>query len=308
MNGCLAEESIVDVRPAAAHDAERIAALMIQLGYEVQARQLAARLERRSDRREIFVAVSNERILGWASVCTDEHFVTGFGAQLEGLVVDDRARSTGIGARLLAAAEAWARERGCAEMRVQSNVVRERAHIFYERCGYATIKTQHQLRKPLLEPHGASIAVCRASKETDFAQLHALFIEYEADLPPELRHGRVPAAADLAASYVKRDAAFLASHEGKPIGCVGVRKRDDRTALVLRLFVKRHSRGHGAARLLLGATIRFAREAGFARLVLDTNKELLMPAYLLYRSFGFEECGPFAKVPYDAPTFMELRL
>jgi GNAT superfamily N-acetyltransferase len=65
------------------------------------------------------------------------------------LVVDEAVRSRGAGARLLDAAEAWARERGCAEMRVQSNVVRERAHTFYERHGYATIKAQYKLLKPL---------------------------------------------------------------------------------------------------------------------------------------------------------------
>ncbi len=44
-----------------------------------------------------------------------------------GLVVDEAIRGAGIGAQLLAAAEVWARERGCTEMRVHSNVVRNRA-------------------------------------------------------------------------------------------------------------------------------------------------------------------------------------
>ena len=47
------------------------------------------------------------------------------------------------------AAEAWARKRGCNEMRVQSNVLRRRAHAFYERHGYAKIKSQYHLRKTL---------------------------------------------------------------------------------------------------------------------------------------------------------------
>jgi GNAT superfamily N-acetyltransferase len=139
----------VSVRPALVRDAAQIAALMLQLGYEVAAAALADRLRRRGDRREVLVATRGDRVVGWAGVSTDEPFVEGFGAHLEGLVVDEAFRSAGIGAALLEAAEAWARERGCAFMRVQSNVIRERAHEFYRRQGYGTIKAQYQLRKPL---------------------------------------------------------------------------------------------------------------------------------------------------------------
>ena len=139
----------MQIRRARLDDAERIATLMLQLGYEVRPDQLADRLQRRGDRREIFVANDEEDVIGWAAVCADEPFVEGFCAFLEGLVVDESSRGEGIGARLLDASEAWARERGCAEMRVQSNVVRERAHAFYNRHGYATIKAQYHLRKRL---------------------------------------------------------------------------------------------------------------------------------------------------------------
>lgn len=123
---------------------------MHQLGYDVPANELAKRLSRQRDRREVFVAVDDRaEIVGWVAVCVDETFVQGYGAQIEGLVVDERARSRGAGAQLLDAAESWARRRGCDEIRVQSNVIRTRAHPFYARQGYATVKTQYQLRKRL---------------------------------------------------------------------------------------------------------------------------------------------------------------
>jgi GNAT superfamily N-acetyltransferase len=140
---------ILEIRPARLEDVERIATLMIALGYDVPVAALANRLDRREERREVFVATCGDAVVGWAAVCGDEPFVEGFGAHLEGLVVDEAVRGQGVGARLLDATEAWARERGCAEMRVQSNVVRERAHVFYRRHGYATTKTQYQLRKRL---------------------------------------------------------------------------------------------------------------------------------------------------------------
>ena len=46
-------------------------------------------------------------------------------------------------------AEEWAREKGCATVGVRSNVIRERAHAFYERIGYKHIKTQKSFHKEL---------------------------------------------------------------------------------------------------------------------------------------------------------------
>ncbi len=62
--------------------------------------------------------------------------------ELAALVVDETARGSGAGARLLGAVEAWAREHGFASVRVRSNVLRERAHGFYLREGYIEKKRQ----------------------------------------------------------------------------------------------------------------------------------------------------------------------
>lgn len=52
------------------------------------------------------------------------------------LVTASRARRRGVGRRLLAAAEEWARERGCSRIVVTSAERRTDAHEFYPRCGY----------------------------------------------------------------------------------------------------------------------------------------------------------------------------
>ena len=70
-------------------------------------------------------------------------------AEVNGLVVDETARSRGGGAVLLAAAEKWARGKRCTSMSVRSNVLRERAHGFYLRNGYEHYKTQKAFRKGL---------------------------------------------------------------------------------------------------------------------------------------------------------------
>ena len=142
----------MSIRRAHAPDAERIGDLMRQLGYDVPTQEIAARLARRNPQRAVLVADDGSGALGWAAVCVEEGFVEGRVAWIEGFVVDERARSSGVGANLLDAAEAWARDRGCTTMRVQSNVLRERAHGFYERHGYTKIKAQYAFRKTLEAP------------------------------------------------------------------------------------------------------------------------------------------------------------
>lgn len=56
---------------------------------------------------------------------------------LDDLVTDREARSRGFGRQLLAWLRATARERGCAEVHLDSRLHRESAHRFYEREGFA---------------------------------------------------------------------------------------------------------------------------------------------------------------------------
>ncbi|HEX3671170.1 MAG TPA: GNAT family N-acetyltransferase [Candidatus Cybelea sp.] len=156
-----------------------------------------------------------------------------------------------------------------------------------------------------------AVTVRRAHSDSDFHRLHRLFVAYEAGLPPPLRHGSVPDMHAIRQTFSQPNAAFIATHDEVAIGCAAVKRAgDDRatTAVLLRLYVRPESRRLGAARLLVTSAIAFARDAGFCRLVLDTEKTELEAAYRLYRSLGFEECTPFATVSYDSPTFMELVL
>jgi GNAT superfamily N-acetyltransferase len=50
-------------------------------------------------------------------------------------------RGKGIGARLVRAAEEWARSKGIATVLVRSQIAREDAHRFYLREGYERTKT-----------------------------------------------------------------------------------------------------------------------------------------------------------------------
>jgi len=54
---------------------------------------------------------------------------------------------TSVGRLLMQQAEQWAREQGYSEVILRSNVIRARAHKFYESLGYTPIKSQKVFRK-----------------------------------------------------------------------------------------------------------------------------------------------------------------
>lgn len=144
----------VRVRKARRGDAERIAQLTAELGYPSTPAQIAERLRqlKPASKHAVFVAESLDcgvGVLGWLHVSVSHVLESDIRAEVNGLIVAEGQRSAGAGAKLLEAAERWAAAHGGQAMNVRSNVIRERAHKFYERNGYEHYKTQKAFRKPL---------------------------------------------------------------------------------------------------------------------------------------------------------------
>jgi GNAT superfamily N-acetyltransferase len=144
------EPSPIFVRPARPSDAKSIRELTEQLGYSASSEGITERLGMRGNQMEVFVACDERGAIdGWVAVSLSVRFIGGLRAEIEGFVVDETMRGNGIGQRLLETAENWSRDRGCTLVRLYSNVVRERAHAFYERNGYGKVKQQFALEKTL---------------------------------------------------------------------------------------------------------------------------------------------------------------
>jgi len=140
------------IRRAKSADAPQLAVLAGQLGYPATAAQMRERLRgiQPASQNAVLVADSTkDGVVGWLHVSKEPLLESDMRAEVNGLVVAEGQRSLGAGAHLLAAAEDWARQHGCKSMSVRSNVIRERAHKFYERHGYEHYKTQKSFRKPL---------------------------------------------------------------------------------------------------------------------------------------------------------------
>jgi len=145
----------VHVRTARLDDVDRIVELTAQLGYDVHAsavRERLARILERPDHR-FMVADLDGRAVGWLHALVSDYIETGPFVVVAGLVVDAAARTTGVGRALMSAAEQWAVETGCHVVRLWSSAGRTEAHRFYERIGYARIKTQYSFAKAV-DPAG----------------------------------------------------------------------------------------------------------------------------------------------------------
>jgi GNAT superfamily N-acetyltransferase len=147
-----ADNQRIIVRRARTNDAPQLAELSGQLGYPTTAKEITKRIRKLkpASQNALFVAEAhNAGVVGWTHVSVTHLVEVGTRAELNGLIVAEGQRSLGAGARLLEAAEDWARRHGCPSMSVRSNVIRERAHKFYERQGYEQYKTQKAFRKSL---------------------------------------------------------------------------------------------------------------------------------------------------------------
>ncbi|HEY6939952.1 GNAT family N-acetyltransferase [Dokdonella sp.] len=133
------------VRTARTYDAAAIAGLCGELGYPATRPQIVSRLAAIETAGQGCVLVAEDAIgalVGWLHVGQHVSLTGDAEGEILGLVVREDARGRGIGAALVAASEDWALAHGCARMRVRSRVERERAHRFYDRAGYAPVKTQ----------------------------------------------------------------------------------------------------------------------------------------------------------------------
>jgi GNAT superfamily N-acetyltransferase len=147
-----AREFAGEIREARPQDYARIAELAGQLGYPSSTDEIAKRFDGmlRSEEHAVFVAqLASGDIAGWVAVFIYLVVESDARAEISGFVVDERYRSQRVGMHLLARAERWAREKGCRAIGLRSNVIRDRAHAFYESHGYRHVKTQKSFRKDL---------------------------------------------------------------------------------------------------------------------------------------------------------------
>lgn len=140
----------------------------------------------------------------------------------------------------------------------------------------------------------------RPAQPKDEEAIRALFREYAQGLQLDLSFQDFD--SELADPLGFYELVLLAED-----GCVALRRVDESTCEMKRLYVRPAGRGGGLGRLLADAVIAEARRRGYRRMLLDTLPTM-SAAQALYRSLGFRETEAYRYNPVPGTTFLELAL
>jgi GNAT superfamily N-acetyltransferase len=127
------------IRAAQMNDAAALARLMCELGYETTESEMQMRMGRiaADERYRSFVAVCDGRVCGMIGTVTYPSYEhNDSSGRILALAILNEMCRRGIGRALIAAAERDFAQRGISRLALNTRLVREDAHKFYDALGY----------------------------------------------------------------------------------------------------------------------------------------------------------------------------
>jgi ribosomal protein S18 acetylase RimI-like enzyme len=100
---------------------------------------------------------------------------------------------------------------------------------------------------------------------------------------------------------------LLAGRDTEWVGCCALRRFDEETCEMKRLYISPTARGANLGRRLAESVVIKARLLGYHRMVLDTLEDMTA-AQTLYRSLGFRDTEPYYFNPMTGVSYLELLL
>jgi len=147
--------------------------------------------------------------------------------------------------------------------------------------------------------------VVRAATPHDIADVRRLLAEYVEWIGLDLAFQEIDAELDgLPGDYAPpHGALFVAAHDARLGGMIGLRLLDGKICEMKRLFVRPEARGQGLATRLIDAVLADARRIGSVEMRLDTLP-MMTDAQSLYVAMGFRDIAPYYDTPIAGTRFM----
>ena len=148
-----------------------------------------------------------------------------------------------------------------------------------------------------------------AESDETYSAAAILFAEYAAWLAIDLSFQHFnEELASLKKMYTPAvGGIILCREENKYIACVAIRKIDNETAELKRMFVQPAYQQKGIGKIMLKKSVELARQLGYKRIRLDTLN-YMSAAMNLYKGSGFKEIAPYYHNPNSTAVFFELIL
>lgn len=148
-----------------------------------------------------------------------------------------------------------------------------------------------------------------ARSPDDVAVVRGLILEYQASLGVDLAFQHfADEIASLATTYgPPARALLLATVDGVPAGCVGVRPLTPGCCEMKRLYVRPAARGQHLGRHLAEGALAAARALGYTHMRLDTLPTM-QGAQALYLALGCYEIAPYRENPVAGTRDLEAAL
>ena len=156
-----------------------------------------------------------------------------------------------------------------------------------------------------IEPHESSIA-----KDLIYRVAHQVFKDtrtLEESVAFYEARGTLSDMDDIQKIYFENDGVFLVMIDSdRLIGTGAVRKLDETTCELKRVWLLFEYHGKGLGYKMIQELFAFAREKGYRRIRLETDRDSQRRAYELYKRLGFYEIPRYSQ--HQDETAMELIL
>jgi ribosomal protein S18 acetylase RimI-like enzyme len=153
------------------------------------------------------------------------------------------------------------------------------------------------------------LKIAPATTMQDLEDIRVLFGEYSGLVAEALCFQNFDQELEaLPGKYAPPEGALLIARDGNAAaGCVALRRVDDGSGEMKRMYVREAYRGSGLGRRLATAIIDETRKRNYGRVVLDTLPKLAS-AIALYRDLGFREIEPYLACPTPGAICFALKV